>query len=406
MTEWYDFGLYLYFSKQIGQYFFSNLNPLSAQMMAYFTFFLGALIRPLGGFCIGWLSDHYNPHTIVKLCIIAMGFATCMVAALPSPDRIGMASPLLLMCLRLIQGLSVGGQFPALIAMAVNDHDNDKSFFISIMLSISTAGFLLASLSSVISCHYFSWSHSTWAWRAPFLASALLLTIFLYIHPSETPTQATPEITKQRPNLLSALKHQYLAIIAISLLTIMGSSMFYIVLGYLVSHAIHQWHVPRIMAQTVNMLGLISACVLYPIMGRFCDHFNAHKAFYTAAIILIATIAPMMMAMRYGSLTTMSLSMVLLVVLMATLQGAMSPHFAAVFAPEWRATCCAISYNIGNAASGAAPMLALMTADALPHMGIAVFLMALTCLGLIGYSMVLYRTPHPIGAPGRCNHIG
>lgn len=391
MAEWYDFALYLYFSKQIALYFFSNLSPLHAQLMTYFTFFLGALARPLGGFCVGWLSDRYNPHAIIKLCIVAMGTATCMVALLPSVHRIGVTSPLLLMCLRLIQGLSAGGQFPALIAMAVNDREKEKSFAVSMMFSVSSAGFLLASLTSLISCHYFPDPSNAWVWRLPFLSSALLLLTFLYIHPPAAPSATTKKHTQQRPSLLSAIKHQYLAIIAVVLLTTMGGSLYYIVLGYLVDLEIQQWHLSSTMAQAINMAGLASACLLYPVMGRLCDRFNTNKIFYTATIGLIAAITPVLMGMQYGTPMIMLLSMLLLVSLMAAIQGAMSPQFAAAFAPEWRTTCCAIAYNIGNAASGAAPMLALMSTTMLPQAGIEVFLIALTSLGLIGYSMTHYR---------------
>lgn len=121
IIEWYDFSLYVYFAVFIAKDFFPSHDPFVSMLLAFSAFFLGSLVRPFGGLIVGWFSDRYHLKMMINLCVIAMGISTFMVAFLPDYNTIGIFAPILLISLRIIQGLSVGGQFPSLISFTLQD---------------------------------------------------------------------------------------------------------------------------------------------------------------------------------------------------------------------------------------------------------------------------------------------
>jgi len=134
IIEWYDFSLYIYFAHTIAQQFFSDDNYFVSYLLALSTFFLGSLVRPLGGLLSGWLGDRHDHRRIINIAIVIMGISTFAVALLPTYKMIGIAAPILLIFLRILQGLSVGGQFPGLITLAVKDFIHSRGFAVGMVI--------------------------------------------------------------------------------------------------------------------------------------------------------------------------------------------------------------------------------------------------------------------------------
>jgi|GEM_PF-3076075 len=117
---------------------------------------MGFLARPIGGIVFGRLSDKYSLKRILHITILMMALSTFAIAFLPGYKSIGMFAPLLLLSCCLLQGISAGGQFPGLLALSVKDHPEKKSYLCSLSYTISTPGFLLASIIGFILSHYFA----------------------------------------------------------------------------------------------------------------------------------------------------------------------------------------------------------------------------------------------------------
>ncbi|NDH60930.1 MAG: MFS transporter, partial [Alphaproteobacteria bacterium] len=108
--EWYDFAIYGYFAAQIGATFFPREDPVAQVLAAFGIFAVGYLMRPLGGIAIGIIGDRYGRRRALALSVAAMAVPTFLVGALPGHETLGLAAPVLLTALRMIQGLSVGGE--------------------------------------------------------------------------------------------------------------------------------------------------------------------------------------------------------------------------------------------------------------------------------------------------------
>ena len=151
VIEWYDFNLYGYFAVVIAATFFSSSSPFISLLAAYAVFGAGFLARPVGAFVFGYLGDKVGRHYAMNLSIAMMGLATVGMAFLPGASTIGIMAPVLLILLRMIQGLSAGGQFGNLLTITAEDNDYRlKGLNIGITYSISVIGFLLAAFVSVI----------------------------------------------------------------------------------------------------------------------------------------------------------------------------------------------------------------------------------------------------------------
>lgn len=117
ILEWYDFSLYIYFATFISINFFPSNNHELSLLLTFSVFFIGTTIRPLGALIMGYLADMFSYTYVVNACTIAMGVSTVLIGLIPSYSNIGILAPMLLIIFRVIQGLSVGGQFPTLITL-------------------------------------------------------------------------------------------------------------------------------------------------------------------------------------------------------------------------------------------------------------------------------------------------
>ena len=386
IIEWYDFSLYIYFAVYIAKDFFPSQNPYISLLLTFATFFLGSIVRPLGGLLIGWLSDRYHPKMMINVCVIAMGISTFVVALLPDYGMIGIWAPILLVALRIIQGLSVGGQFPGLISLSVKDHHADKGFAVGMIFSISSLGFLLASIVGFFASSIFSHHDTQFIWRVPFALSGVLFLIYLFINRNES----YPNIHKQRDkqNVFIWLAKQYKAIIAVSLLTTMAASLYYIVFTYLVNYQITELNISEHTAFFINSLTLVLACIFYPIFGQYADTIGAKKLFYTAAILLFISAIPLIHLIQTKEPMWVFIAITIFTLLMAAIQGSISPLFAEAFDSEWQTTGCAFSYSIGNGLSGAAPLVALSLVHIHPVYGLSILMIGLLILGTLGLWLI------------------
>ncbi|MFZ9035883.1 MAG: MFS transporter [Francisellaceae bacterium] len=383
IIEWYDFSLYIYFATFIAVDFFPSHDRFISMLLAFSTFFLGSLVRPLGGLIVGWFSDRYDQKMMINICVIAMGISTLIVAILPDYNMIGLWAPIMLIVLRIIQGLSVGGQFPGLISLSVEDHHEEKGLAVGLVFSISSLGFLLASIVGFAVSELFGHRHDQLIWRLPFALSGILFFIYLYLNRRVNYREGVTKSTK-RHNVFASLLKQYKAIVAVTLLTTMAASLYYLVFTYLVNYQITELNISEETAFIINSATLFLACLFYPFFGHFADSIGAKRLFYIASTLLFIFAIPAILLIQTKEPSLTFLATTILTVLMAAIQGAISPLFAENFDPEWRSTGCAFSYSIGNGLSGGAPLIALMLVHIHPIYGLAALMMVLLLLGAGG----------------------
>lgn len=389
ILEWYDFSLYIYFATLISTNFFPTENHQLSLLLTFAVFFIGTVIRPLGALIMGYLADIFSYAYVVNACTVAMGISTVLIGLIPNYSSIGILSPILLIILRVIQGLSVGGQFPTLITLGVSSSKENAGLSVGIIFAISSAGFLLASIMGTLSEVIFT-NHNQLIWRIPFISSGLLFATYIYINRNENYTEQ-PSKQKQQTKLVVALFKQYKQIVVVSLITCMCASLYYMVFTYLVNYQIEYQHISESRALFLNSIVLFFACIFYPVFGYIADKYGYIKVFYLALITLVLLFYPLIMLIAVNNFIISFLAILIFCIIMAAIQGAVSPFFALVFDNEWRATGCAISYSIGNGISGAAPLLAGIFTAKYGISGLALYILVLVVAGTLG-SLGIYRT--------------
>src|SRR5260221_6254834 len=181
--EWYDFFLYGVVTPIVlNKLFFPNYDPIVGTLLAYATFFVGFLSRPIGGIIFGHYGDRIGRKTVLVLTLLIMGIATFLIGLLPTYASVGIWAPAMLLVLRIFQGIGIGGEWGGAVLMAVEHSPAGKRGFYGSWPQVGVpAGLLLSSgmvylLSFLPEDDFFSWG-----WRISFLISAVLVAIGLYI---------------------------------------------------------------------------------------------------------------------------------------------------------------------------------------------------------------------------------
>lgn len=177
--EWYDYFIYAAVAGLVfNQLFFKPAGPVFATLLVFASVGISFIFRPLGAFVAGYFGDKIGRKTILSVTLIMMGMSTVAIGLLPSYDTIGIAAPILLIVLRIIQGISTGGEWGGAVLMAVEHAPQDKRGMFSAFPQLGVPlGLLLASLMLVIMTGYVSPGDEfvQWGWRIPFLVSVFYL---------------------------------------------------------------------------------------------------------------------------------------------------------------------------------------------------------------------------------------
>jgi MFS family permease len=206
--EWYDFFLYgvvagIVFSKL----YFPTADPFIGTIMAYSTFAIGYLARPLGGFVFGHFGDRIGRKSMLVITMLIMGLATVGIGLVPTYESIGIAAPIILQTLRLLQGLSLGGEWGGAVLLTYEYADEkEKAFYASIpQMGLATGLCLSSGVVALLSFSLDNEQFLTWGWRAAFILSIVLVAIAMYIRLNilETPEfrKASEEGVTQKKNL-------------------------------------------------------------------------------------------------------------------------------------------------------------------------------------------------------------
>ena len=183
LFEWYDFFLYGALAGYIASHFFSGIEPTAAFILALATFAVGFIVRPLGALVFGRIGDRVGRKNTFLVTLAIMGVATILVGVLPGRAEIGVAAPLLLVVLRILQGLAIGGEFGgAIVYVAEHAEAGRRGLHTSWIPGMALGGLLLSlAVITAVRSAMPAADFADWGWRVPFLLSAVLLVISLWI---------------------------------------------------------------------------------------------------------------------------------------------------------------------------------------------------------------------------------
>jgi MHS family proline/betaine transporter-like MFS transporter len=352
--EWFDFVSYGYFASIIAKVFFPADSDLSL-MLTYATFAVGFVVRPIGGIVLGAYADRYGRRRALSLLIVMMAFGTLTLGLTPAFATIGIAAPTIIVLGRVVQGISIGGEFASATALLVEYAPaNRRMMFGSFQMSSQALGRVLATAIGLsVLLTFPPATIQDGAWRIPFLIGSLIGPFGFYVRyrmaesPEFQQLQARAADVRRAP-VREVLQRHWLQLICAIGLTIIGTSLTYIWNTYLPTYVVEQLHLPLwqgLLGVAVTSAIGIGTCVLG---GWLADTYGPYKMFFlftaVSALISYPMFAYVLAAPGFGRLFAAQLTVL---TVFGLLQGSGPGLLAGLFPVSVRSTGLAISYNVG-----------------------------------------------------------
>jgi MHS family proline/betaine transporter-like MFS transporter len=347
ILEWYDFAIYGYFATSIGRVFFPKADPVAQVLMAFGIFAIGFLMRPLGGLVIGYIGDRISRQAALTVSIVAMAIPTFLVGIMPGYDTIGIAAPILLTLCRIIQGLSVGGEYPTSLVYMIEQAPANKRGFVGAMGSSSAyIGMLLgsgvgAALGVVLSPEHLD----AWGWRIPFLFGLVIgLAGYLLRRGSpEHPAHARAVLTNP---VVETFKNHRLLLVKLSGVSAFLAVSFYLIFVYIVSWLELVDKIPASKSLEINTLSMVVLVPLTLLAGALSDRIGRKPVLIIGALAGLIFSVPLMYGMYHQSALVIQLSQIGFALVVGLFNGAM-PALIVEAAPAYiRTTVVALGYNL------------------------------------------------------------
>ena len=393
--EFYDFIIYVFLAAELSQLFFPKENNLSALMSIYAIFAIGYLARPLGGIVFSHFGDKYGRKKTFVTSLLMMALPTFLMGVLPTYKTIGLWAPALMILLRLMQGLSVGGEIPGAITFT-GEHVSPKSrgLSCSIIFFGLNAGLILGSAISLLLMMLYSHEEIlSWAWRLPFLVGGLLglLSINLRKKLVETPTfkQVENRLDKPAFPILEVLRHYRLALLQGIALTWFDAAIVCLFFLYLPTYLSSVLHYPKELMSILNTGAIILYSIVFVGVGWLSDHIGRRIFIFIGSLGFIFLSYGFFYLMAQQQLSYVVIVMTSAAILGGCITGVYTSMIIELFPTPVRYTGMALSYNIGFAFfGGLTPLIATslieMTGNVLSP-SFYLVLSALVCLlGTIG----------------------
>jgi MHS family shikimate/dehydroshikimate transporter-like MFS transporter len=391
--EWFDFFVYgaaaaLVFNKL----FFPTANPLTGTLLALSTFGVGFIARPFGGVVFAHFGDRIGRKSMLVLSVVMMGGGTFLVGLLPTYETIGLAAPIILVLLRIVQGIGLGGEWGAAAVMAVEyAPPHRRGFFGSFPQTGVPAGMLLANLSLLImSAAVSDAAFLSWGWRVPFLASIVLVAVGIVIRlrVAESPVfeQARSAGKIERQPVVAVLRRQPLNVLRAAGLRFAENSTFYIHTTFVLTYGTVVLGMARgdlLFAVIVSSaLGLLSI----PFYGWACDRWGRRPVVLWGSLVLLAMSWPYFWALDTRSVPLIVLATVIAVNIGNSAVYAPQPaYFSELFEPEVRYSGASIGAQGASVfAGGLAPVIATALLDATGgYDWIAIYMSAMVLITIV-----------------------
>ncbi|OZI62088.1 hypothetical protein CAL28_22960 [Bordetella genomosp. 11] len=402
VLEWYDFVVFGFLSIIIAKQFFPSDSAYAALMLTTATFGAGFIVRPLGGVVLGWYADRKGRKAGLTVVIALMTMAAAMIAFTPGFQRIGVIAPAIVLCARLLQGISAGGEFGTATAMLIEYAPRGReNFYGSWQMFAQALGALLAVAMGSALTHIFTpEALNDWAWRIPFLFGLLIGPVGFYIRRNIPETEAFRTLDKRVKVPLGAVFSQYPRALFIATglsaaLNVMG----YVIIIYLPIYAVQNLHMPVALPFNVLLASILLRVLTIPLFGLMADRIGGRRMIIGALGLFLIVLYPayhwIIQSPSMGSIMTVELVFALLIGASTSPMPTMS---AILFPTEIRSTGLAISYNIAASVFGGfSPMVLtwLLHATGNPLMP-AHYCAVFFALGLLGAIMIREESPRSI----------
>jgi MHS family proline/betaine transporter-like MFS transporter len=355
--EWYDFAVYGYFASVIGQLFFPNTDPAVSLIASFGAFAAGFVVRPLGGLLFGRIGDRIGRERAMTLSVVAMAVPTVLMAFIPSYQTIGILAPILIIFLRIVQGLSVGGEFTSSLVYLVEHAPSHRRGFMAIWGSWgASAGTLLGSAVGLLVTHYWDSAELlAWGWRLPFLLGGFVaftgywirksVRVHLPLVPSKTPVKEAFARFK-RPML------------RVAFLNVGNGVAYYTAFIYTLTYLKGSGRLSESDAFQLNTVSMVLLLCLMPLSAWLSDWVGRKPVLLASLLTLTMGTLPLFYLILHGTTTEIILGELSFALILGFSTGAIAATNVELIPSMVRCTGLAFAYNASiGLFGGSTPMI-------------------------------------------------
>jgi MFS transporter, MHS family, proline/betaine transporter len=393
VLEWYDFALFGVLAPVIASHFFPSADPLAGLISSYTVFAIGFLARPLGGVIFGHIGDRYGRRLALVLSVTLMALPTALMGLLPTYQQVGVLAPILLTVLRIVQGISTGGEFAGSIIFLVEQAPGHRRGLYGSVANFGSmiGGLLGAGIGWLVSELLTPEAMQDWGWRALFFSGILVGLFGLWARSGVPDTPIFAELAAceglQPQPLRTAFREEWRQMVIGGGLNWSASVAYYIVFVWFISNVNEIIGLPYNTALGVNTFGLVVGLLGTLAIGHFSDIVGHRRMLIAGSIAALLSSIPLLMLAATGTLAGVVLAQLGLAIVAAIFLGTLPAVFVSLHGPALRCTALSVSYNTALALfGGTAPLIAtlLVKLTGWPSApGLYLMLTAVVCLALL-----------------------
>ncbi|SFS12094.1 Sugar transporter [Agrococcus baldri] len=405
--EWYDFYIFGTAAALVfGRVFYPEIDPAAALLASFATFWVGFLMRPVGGMVFGHFGDRLGRKNILVITLIMMGTATTLIGVLPTYAQIGIAAPILLILLRGIQGFAVGGEWGGAVLLSTENARAEKKGFAGAWVQQgSPAGSILATVLFIIVSGLPDDQFVQWGWRIPFLLSAVLVIVGLVIRMKVEESQDFVEAKQQQrtvkaPVLVALATAPGLVALGIAA-SIIGISLAYFTNTFLLAWTTGELAIDRQVMLNILLGMAILQFIWQPIAALIAERVGATRVMVGGLVLATVMVVPFFMAIGAASPTWIAITLYITALGGTAYYALLANALASAFPAHIRYSGISLSYQLcATLIGGSTPLIAqwiLVATDGSPW-GVASYYAAMliaTIGGVWGLGVAARRRAEP-----------
>ncbi|WP_245444525.1 MFS transporter [Bradyrhizobium sp. Y36] len=389
--EWYDFLIYgtaaaLVFNKL----FFPSFDPLIGTVAAFGTYAVGFVARPIGGAIIGHFGDRVGRKSMLVATLLMMGIGTFLIGCLPTYDQVGIWAPIMLVALRFIQGIGIGGEWSGAVTMMIEHAGNRRGFWGSLVqvgfpMGVAASTGIFALVTQLPETSFLSWG-----WRVPFLLSIVLVLVGLFARYSLTETPEFRQVLERKDvvsqPIFEIFRRDWRNLLLAIGITVSEVGLAYLLTVFVITYSTTKLGMPRQTVLNAVVYAALVEFVTLPLAGWLSDVYGRKALYLAGAVASIVMAFPLFWLLDTKDATIVTLALIVTMTLThALLFGPKAAYMPELFGTRMRYSGASLGANIAAALSGGlSPLIAtallVWTGGA---WAISVFIIALSVLTLV-----------------------
>ncbi|MFG2355733.1 MFS transporter [Streptomyces sp. NPDC048521] len=403
--EFYDFFVYgTAAALVLGPLFFPTFSPVAGTLAAFATFGVGFVARPLGSVVFGHLGDRRGRRPVMVISLLLTGASTVAVGCVPSYGTLGVAAPVLLLVLRFLQGLGLGGEWGGAVLLTAEHAPAGRRALWSCFPQVGPAvGFVLANgVMLALSAALTDAEFAQWGWRVPFWAAGVLALAGLWLRSSLTESPRFLEIDDHaRVPLVEVVRHHGRLVLLTAGALAAGYAVFYAVTTWSLAYATERLGVSRTVMLTCVMAAVLVKGALTPVMALLGDRYGRRPMCLAGCAACALWMLPMVALLATGEPLLMFLGILGALLAFVTMFAVIAAYLPELYEARVRCTGAAVGYNLGGVVGGAlTPIVATALAEhggRVPW-GVGAYLTGVALLSLGCFALLPETRPVPVPA--------